>query len=36
MLLDPEENKPTRIGHQTMPDGRRVRIGRRSGAVVDK
>ena len=36
MLLDPEENKPTRVGHQTLPDGRRVRIGRRSGAVVDK
>ena len=36
MLLDPEENKPTQVGHQTLPDGRRVRIGRRSGAVVDK
>ena len=36
MLLDPEENKPTRIGHKTLPDGRRVRIGRKSGAVVDK
>ena len=36
MLLDPEENKPTRVGHKTLPDGRRVRIGRKSGAVVDK
>ena len=36
MLLDPDENKPTRIGHKTLPDGRRVRIGRKSGAVVDK
>ena len=36
MLLDPETNKPTRVGHQTLSDGRRVRIGRRSGAVVDK
>ena len=35
MLLDPEENKPTRIGHKTLPDGRRVRSGRESGAVVD-
>jgi large subunit ribosomal protein L24 len=36
MLLDPDDNKPTRIGHKTLPDGRRVRIGRKSGAVVDK
>ena len=36
MLLDPESGEPTRIGHKTLPDGRRVRIGRKSGAVVDK
>ena len=36
MLLDPDDNKPTRVGHKTLPDGRRVRIGRKSGAVVDK
>ena len=36
MLIDPEENTATRIGHKTLPDGRRVRIGRKSGAVVDK
>jgi large subunit ribosomal protein L24 len=36
MLIDPEENKATRIGHKLLPDGRRVRIGRKSGAVVDK
>ena len=36
MLLDPESNKPTRVGHKTLPDGRRVRIGRKSGAVVDQ
>ena len=36
MLIDPEEGKGTRIGHRTLPDGRRVRIGRKSGAVVDK
>lgn len=36
MLIDPETNQATRIGHQTLPDGRRVRIGRKSGAVVDK
>ncbi len=36
MLIDPESNQPTRIGHKTLPDGSRVRIGRKSGAVVDK
>jgi large subunit ribosomal protein L24 len=36
MLVDPETNEATRIGHKTLPDGRRVRIGRKSGAVVDK
>lgn len=36
MLIDPESNQATRIGHKTLPDGRRVRIGRKSGAVVDK
>jgi len=36
MLVDPESNEATRVGHKTLPDGRRVRIGRKSGAVVDK
>ena len=36
MLLDPDTNEPTRIGIKTLPDGRRVRIGRKSGTVVDK
>ena len=36
MLVDPETNQPTRIGSQTLADGKRVRIGRKSGAVVDK
>jgi len=36
MLLDPETNEPTRLGSKTLPDGTRVRIGRKSGAVVDK
>jgi large subunit ribosomal protein L24 len=36
MLVDPETGKPTRIGHATLADGRRVRIGRKSGAQVDK
>ena len=36
MLLDPETNEPTRVGSKTLPDGRRIRIGRKSGATVDK
>ena len=36
MLLDPDTNEPTRIGSKKLQDGTRVRIGRKSGAVVDK
>jgi large subunit ribosomal protein L24 len=36
MLLDTDTNEPTRVGIKTLPDGRRVRIGRKSGTVVDK
>jgi len=35
MLLDPESNEPTRVGTKTLADGRRVRIGRKSGATVE-
>jgi large subunit ribosomal protein L24 len=36
MLVDPDTNEPTRIGTKVNSDGSRVRIGRKSGAVVDK
>jgi large subunit ribosomal protein L24 len=36
MLVDPDSNEPSRIGSQTLADGRRVRIARKSGSVVDK
>jgi large subunit ribosomal protein L24 len=36
MLIDPDTNEPTRIGKKVLSDGTRVRIGRKSGAVVDK
>jgi large subunit ribosomal protein L24 len=36
MLLDPDTNEPTRIGTKVLPDGRRVRIARKSGTTVDK
>lgn len=36
MLVDPETNQPTRVGKKVLQDGTRVRVGRKSGAVVDK
>ena len=36
MLLDPDTSEPTRVGKKVLSDGSRVRIGRKSGAVVDK
>ena len=36
MIVSPEDDKPTRIGFRTMPDGRKARIGRRGGEVLDK
>lgn len=32
----PDTNRQTRVGHKTLDDGRRVRISRRSGGVMDK
>ena len=34
-LLDPKENKPTRVGIQIGDDGRRRRVAKRSGTVLD-
>ena len=34
-LIDPKSNKPTRVGYKTQPDGRKVRVARRSGEVID-
>jgi large subunit ribosomal protein L24 len=36
MLLDPDTNEPTRVGVKILPDGQRVRIGRKSGATVER
>jgi large subunit ribosomal protein L24 len=33
-ILDPRENKPTRIGVQRDEEGRRIRVARRSGAEL--
>ena len=34
--IDPQTNKPTRIGYRKLNDGRKVRFARRSGEVIDK
>jgi len=31
-LADPKDGKPTRVGFKVMPDGKKVRIAKRSGA----
>jgi large subunit ribosomal protein L24 len=36
LILDPDTDKPSRIGSKILEDGSRVRISRRSGAVLDK
>jgi large subunit ribosomal protein L24 len=35
-LIDPESDRPTRVGIKVLADGQRVRISRRSGAVLEK
>ena len=34
--LDPKDGKPTRIGFKTLKDGKKVRIAKRSGEVIDE
>lgn len=36
MAVDPESDRPTRVGRRIESDGRRVRYAKRSGAVLDK
>ena len=34
--VDPQSGKPTRIGYRVLGDGRKVRLARRSGEVIDR
>ncbi len=34
--VDPGSGKPTRIGYKVLDDGRKVRVARRSGEVIDR
>jgi large subunit ribosomal protein L24 len=36
MIVSPDDDKKTRIGSKLLAEGRKVRIGRRSGEVLDK
>jgi large subunit ribosomal protein L24 len=36
MVLDPETDRPSRVGVKVLEDGRRVRVSKRSGAILDK
>jgi len=33
--IDPKDNKPTRVGFKTLEYGRKVRVAKRSGEVID-
>jgi large subunit ribosomal protein L24 len=35
MLLDPTDNKPTRVGVRAGDDGRRKRVAKRTGKVIE-
>jgi len=34
-LIDPKDSKATRVGYKTLEDGRKVRVAKRSGEVID-
>jgi large subunit ribosomal protein L24 len=36
MLVDPQSGKPTRIGMRGLSDGKKVRVARKSGEILDK
>jgi large subunit ribosomal protein L24 len=35
MLIDPKSDEPTRVGRQRLGEGRRVRVAKRSGEMID-
>jgi large subunit ribosomal protein L24 len=36
MIVSPDDDRKTRIGSKLLPEGKRVRISRRGGEVLDK
>ena len=35
MLVEPKNDEPTRVGSQRLDEGRRVRVSKRSGEMID-
>lgn len=35
MLVDPKTGEPTRVGYKVMDNGKKVRIAKKSGKVID-
>jgi large subunit ribosomal protein L24 len=35
-IVDPKENKASRVGFTFLEDGRKVRFARRSGEIIDR
>ena len=36
MLADPTSDRPTRIGMRALAEGKKVRVARKSGEIIDK
>ncbi len=36
MIVSGEDDRATRVGNKVLPDGRKVRVSRRTGEVLDK
>ena len=34
-IADPKDGKPTRVGFKILPDGKKVRVAKRSGVEID-
>jgi large subunit ribosomal protein L24 len=34
-VADPKDGKPTRVGFKILPDGKKVRVAKRSGVEID-
>jgi large subunit ribosomal protein L24 len=35
MLIDPRSEKPTKVGHRVLEDGRKVRVAKVTGEVIE-
>ncbi len=35
-IQDPKDGRPTRVGYKILEDGRKVRVAKRSGEVIDR